>query len=58
MRTLPASAAIRVDRIRTIVVLPAPLGPSSEKILALGDGEVHLVEHAVVAEGLADAAGR
>ena len=32
-RISPASAAIRVDRMRTIVVLPAPLGPSSEKIV-------------------------
>src|SRR5262245_25593733 len=29
----PPSAAIRVDRIRTIVVLPAPLGPSREKMV-------------------------
>src|SRR5215469_17561089 len=29
----PASAAIRVDRILTIVVLPAPLGPSREKMV-------------------------
>src|SRR6185437_12642969 len=27
----PASAGSRVERIRTVVVLPAPLGPSSEK---------------------------
>src|ERR1700732_2175685 len=29
----PASAAIRVDRMRTIVVFPAPLGPSREKMV-------------------------
>src|SRR6185312_8279426 len=31
----PESARIRVDRIRTIVVLPAPLGPSKAKIVLL-----------------------
>src|SRR5580698_9351177 len=31
-RTSPESARIKVDRMRTIVVFPAPLGPSSEKI--------------------------
>jgi transposase len=29
----PASAAIRVDKMRTIVVLPAPLGPSRAKMV-------------------------
>jgi hypothetical protein len=32
MRRAPASASIRVERIWTIVVLPAPLGPSRAKI--------------------------
>ena len=31
IRTWPASAADSVARIRTIVVLPAPFGPSSAK---------------------------
>ena len=56
-RSSPASAPIRVERIWTIVVLPAPLGPSSAKIGALGDVEVDAVEHDVVAEGLAQAGG-
>ena len=33
MRMEPESAGIRVDRMRTIVVLPAPLGPSSARIV-------------------------
>src|SRR5207342_1815748 len=32
-RISPPSAPIRVDRICTMVVFPAPLGPSSEKIV-------------------------
>src|SRR5215472_14157188 len=32
-RMSPPSAGIRVERMRTIVVLPAPLGPSREKML-------------------------
>src|SRR5450759_3174716 len=32
-RMAPPSARIKVDRMRTIVVFPAPLGPSSEKIV-------------------------
>src|SRR5215469_5011404 len=32
----PALAVIRVDRMCTIVVLPAPLGPSSEKMVPSG----------------------
>src|SRR4051812_16507089 len=32
-RHSPASARINVDRMRTIVVFPAPLGPSREKIV-------------------------
>jgi DNA-binding SARP family transcriptional activator len=34
--TVPASAVISVDRICTAVVLPAPFGPSSEKIVPAG----------------------
>src|SRR6266545_5684217 len=33
MRMEPESAGIRVDRMRTIVVLPAPLGPRSARIV-------------------------
>ena len=33
MRMDPESAGIRVDRMRTIVVFPAPFGPSSDKIV-------------------------
>ena len=29
----PASGLLSVDRMRTVVVLPAPFGPSSEKIV-------------------------
>src|SRR4051812_5348591 len=34
--TVPPSAGIRVDRIWTVVVLPAPFGPSREKIVPSG----------------------
>ena len=36
--------------MRTIVVFPAPLGPSRAKIGAFGDREVDPVEHDVLAE--------
>ena len=52
----PASAEIRVERTRTILVLPAPLGPSSEKIV-LFDGDVRRVEHPVLAKRVAGSAG-
>ena len=48
--TSPASARISVDRICTAVVLPAPLGPSREKTVPGGDGQVDAVEHHLVAE--------
>src|SRR6266511_1836149 len=35
-RTSPPSAPIKVERICTVVVLPAPLGPSSAKIVPSG----------------------
>src|SRR3954453_12160599 len=35
-RHSPASARINVDRMRTIVVFPAPLGPSREKTVPCG----------------------
>lgn len=35
-RTVPASAASRVDRTPTVVVLPEPLGPSSAVIVPAG----------------------
>jgi hypothetical protein len=35
-RTSPPSAPIRMDRMCTVVVLPAPLGPSSAKIVPSG----------------------
>ena len=39
-RARPASAAVSVDRMRTVVVLPAPLGPSSANTLPRGDAQV------------------
>ena len=53
-----ASAEMRVERILTAVVLPAPFGPSREKIVAFGDGEVDAVEHDLVAVGLAQSVRR
>ena len=49
----PWSASSRVARIRTIVVLPAPLGPNSANTLPCSTVEVESVEDDVVAEGLA-----
>ena len=51
--TSPPSAAISVDRICTVVVLPAPLGPSRAKIVPSATSQVDAVEHDLVAEGLA-----
>ena len=47
--------ATSVARIRTVVVLPAPLGPSSEKTVPRRDGEVDAVEDAQRAVGLREA---
>ena len=64
-RSWPATArparrrrAISVDRICTVVVLPAPFGPSSAKTVPCGDVQVDAVEHDLVAVGLAQAGGR
>ena len=43
--TSPASAGISVDRMCTIVVLPAPFGPSSAKTVPSATVEVDAVEH-------------
>ena len=52
----PASGSSRVARMFTIVVLPAPLGPSRANTVP-GDGQVDAVEHDVVAKRLAHADG-
>ena len=49
---MPASAFINVVRMFTVVVLPAPFGPSMEKTDARGDIEVDAIEHDLVAECL------
>ena len=36
MRAVPRSALMSVDRMRTVVVLPAPLGPSMAKMVPAG----------------------
>ena len=46
---------IRVDRIRTIVVLPAPLGPSRAKTVPSATVKVDAVEHDRLPERLAHA---
>ena len=54
----PASGRTSVARMRTIVVLPAPFGPSRAKTEPGLDGEVDVVERGVPAEGLGDARRR
>ena len=44
-RTSPPSAPIRVDRIWTAVVLPAPFGSEQREDRSLGDVQVDAVEH-------------
>lgn len=51
----PASARISVVRIRTAVVLAAPLGPSSEKIVPAANFQIDSVQHDLFAVGLAQA---
>ena len=53
----PASAGSRVERICTVVVLPAPLDQQREDG-ALGDVQVDPVEDDLVAERLAQPRGR
>ncbi len=53
MRACRASAGISVDRMRTIVVLPAPFGPEQGEDRAFGHGEVDAVEHPCLTKGLA-----
>ena len=55
--TSPPSAAMSVDRIWTVVVLPAPFGPEQGVDGALGDREVDAVEDDLLAVGLAQPGG-
>ena len=54
---VPASGLSSVDRMRTVVVLPAPLGPSRASTSPSRDVEVDAVEHGEVAVGLAQSSG-
>ena len=54
---MPPSIGSSVASIRSVVVLPAPFGPSTPKISPRLDVEVDAVDGALVAEGLHQAAG-
>jgi hypothetical protein len=49
-RTSPPSAWTSVDMICTVVVLPAPLGPSSENVVPRADLQVDSVGDGLAAE--------
>ena len=53
IETRPASRVRYPSRISTVVVLPAPFGPSMREHLALGDREVDAPHRVGVAVGLA-----
>ena len=57
-RAVPPSAFISVVSTFTVVVLPAPFGPSREKIVPASDIEVDAVEHDLVPVGLPQPGGR
>ncbi len=57
IRALPASGRSSVASIRTIVVLPAPFGPSSETTVPGLDAQVERVDGGEVAEALRQAFG-
>jgi hypothetical protein len=52
MRTVPPSAFINVVSTFTVVVLPAPFGPSREKNRARTDIKIDAIEHSLVPECL------
>ena len=57
IRAVPASGVSRVERMRTAVVLPAPLGPSTPSTVPAGHGEVHALQRPRLPEVLHEALG-
>ena len=51
----PPSGRSSVASIRTVVVLPAPLGPSSDTTVPIFDLEVEIVDRDEIAEALREA---
>ena len=57
-RMRPSSGTSKPAIIRSVVVLPQPLGPSSEKNSPSPIASDHVVDRAALAEALADALER